>query len=40
MNNLKYYFLYAIGWITFMIALGFILRIAFFLGNIGWSLLD
>ena len=40
MNNIKYYFLYAIGWIMFCITLGFILRIAFFFGNIGWSLFD
>ena len=40
MNNIKYYFLYAIGWVAFMIALGFLLRIAFFFLNIGWSFLD
>ena len=40
MNLIKYYVLQAIGWVAFMVALGFILRIAFFFGNIGWGLLD
>ena len=40
MNNIKYYFLAAVGWIACMVALGFFMRIAFFFANIGWGLLD
>jgi hypothetical protein len=40
MHKLNYYFLAIIGWIAFMVALGFFMRIAFFFANIGWSLFD